>query len=398
MTIDTSNPQAAYIGNPRLFRGAPPIDFAETDLGYVGSQHKMLLKIPQGQITVDAKRGQVFLIQGTQVTDLSAFGSGMNRFFVEHLPFLIYRSFPEVNIDNHFKGIGLHGVYDAVYDRVIISKLDYAPKSKDILYDPLEQEFYINNIVNGLTIRQTVNLSDEQYFCNVSWTLSFNMNTKSWISFHSYIPNWYVAENNFFYSGQNNCCEDFDFLVGELVPNPPTTTTTSTSTSSTTTTTTTVAPLDCEFEAVVEEIDCALEGVGEIVSLDCDLAGDGGIVYTTTTTTSSSTTTTTSSTTTTTTTAAPCNCFTYDVVVGQDDLDDATGNTDPGKDNGVVYVYYTNCEGNPTIAQYSVANTYLDSICVNIVSVPPTIYYYKNNLQTTPLSSSVSLTANECCI
>ncbi len=305
LTIDTSNPQAAYVGNPLLFRGAPPVDFAETDIGYVGSQHKMLLKIPQGQITVDAKRGQVFLIQGTQVNDLSAFGSGMNRFFVEHLPFMILKNFPEVNIDNHFKGIGLHGVYDSVYDRVIITKLDYAPKSNNILYDPVEQEFYINNVVNGLTIRQYINVSDEQYFCNVSWTLSFNMNTKSWISFHSYIPNWYIAENNFFYSGQNNCCEDFDFLVGTLVPNPSTTTTTSTSTSSTTTTTTTVAPLDCNFEATVQEIDCSLEGVGQIVSLDCDLAGDGYVgPFTTSTTTSTSTSTTTSTTSTTTSTTS----------------------------------------------------------------------------------------------
>jgi hypothetical protein len=55
LTIHTSNPQAAYLGNDSLFRSAPPIDFAETDLGYVGSQNKMLLKIPQGQITADAK-------------------------------------------------------------------------------------------------------------------------------------------------------------------------------------------------------------------------------------------------------------------------------------------------------------------------------------------------------
>ena len=301
LTVDTSNPQAAYLGNPSLFRGAPPIDFAETDLGYVGSQHKILLKIPQGQVTIDSKRGQVFLVQGTQVNDLSAFGSGMNRFFVEHLPFMIDNNFPDVNIDNHFKGIGLHGVYDAVYDRVIITKLDYAPKSNNILYDPVEQEFYINNIVNGLTIRQNVNLSDQEYFCNVSWTLSFNFNTKSWISFHSYIPNWYVAENNFFYSGQNNCCEDFDFLVGVLIPNPTTTSTTSTSTSSTSTTsttTTTVAPLQCNITATVQEINCSLAGVGVIVSLDCILVGP-----TTTTTSTSTTSTSTTSTSTTSTTS-----------------------------------------------------------------------------------------------
>ncbi len=89
LTIDTSNPQAAYLGNSTLFRSSPPIDFAETDLGYVGSQNKMLLKIPQGQITVDAKRGQVFLVSGNGVTDLSGFGSGLNRFFTDHLAFEI---------------------------------------------------------------------------------------------------------------------------------------------------------------------------------------------------------------------------------------------------------------------------------------------------------------------
>ena len=113
LTIDTSNPQAAYVGNPNMFRGAPPIDFAETDLGYVGSQNKFLLKIPQGQITVDAKRGQIFLISGTQAVDISAFGSGMNRFFTDHLAFEILRYFPDVNIDNNFTGVGLHGVYDS---------------------------------------------------------------------------------------------------------------------------------------------------------------------------------------------------------------------------------------------------------------------------------------------
>ena len=281
LTIDTSNPQAAYVGNPLLFRGAPPVDFAETDLGYVGSQHKMLLKIPQGQVTVDSKRGQVFLVQGTQVNDMSAFGSGMNRFFVEHLPFMIDNNFPDVNIDNHFKGIGLHGVYDSVYDRVIITKLDYAPKSNNILYDPVEQSFYINNVVNGFTIRQDISLSDEQYFCNVSWTLSFNMNTKSWISFHSYLPNFYIAENNFFYSGQNNCCEDFDFLVGVLVPNPTTTTTSSTSTSTTSTTSTSTT------------------------STTSTSTSTTSTTTSTTSSTSSTTTTSTSSTTTTTTTSSP---------------------------------------------------------------------------------------------
>jgi uncharacterized protein (TIGR02145 family) len=147
LTVDTSNPQAAYFGNPNFFRtDVPPIDFAETDLGYIGSQNKFLLKIPQGQITVDAKRGQVFLIEGTQAKDLSAFGSGMNRFFTDHLAFEILRYFPETPIDNHFTSVGLHGVYDSKFDRVIISKLDYIPIDKDVKYDVINNEYYIETV------------------------------------------------------------------------------------------------------------------------------------------------------------------------------------------------------------------------------------------------------------
>ena len=266
LTIDTSNPQAAYVGNPNLFKGAPPIDFAETDLGYVGSQNKFLLKIPQGQITVDAKRGQIFLISGTQAVELSGFGSGMNRFFTDHLAFEILRYFPKANIDNNFTGIGLHGVYDSKFERIILTKLDYIPIDKDVKYDDELQQFYVEDILNGLALRTQVYLTDPDYFCNKSWTISFNFNTKSWVSFHSYIPNFYVAENNFFYSGINGCCDDFNFsaIVGNLIPVPTTTSTTTPIPIPTTTTTTTFVVLDCQLVGTGSELFCYLNGTGVI--------------------------------------------------------------------------------------------------------------------------------------
>ena len=280
LTIDTSNPQAAYVGNPNLFRGAPPIDFAETDLGYVGSQNKFLLKIPQGQITVDAKRGQVFLISGTQAVDLSGYGSGMNRFFTDHLAFEILRYFPDkevivnnkrivipgVDVDNNFTGVGLHGVYDSKFERIILTKLDYIPIDEDVKYDSTLQQFYVEDIINGLAVRTQVYLTDSDYFCNKSWTISFNFNTKSWVSFHSYIPNFYIAENNFYYSGINGCCDDFNFsaLVGKLIPPPSTTTTTTSTPIPTTTTTTTVIVLDCQLVGIASQLFCDLNGTGVI--------------------------------------------------------------------------------------------------------------------------------------
>jgi hypothetical protein len=290
ITIDTSNPKAAYIGNSRLFEGAPPVDFAETDLGYIGCQNKMLLKIPQGQLTVDAKRGQIFLLTGQGATDLSAFGSGLNRFFTDHLAFEILRYFPEVDTDNHFNGIGLHGVFDSKYDRIIISKLDYIPQpDKDVKFDAVENKFYIERVLGNATIVEEVFVTDHEYFCNKSWTLSFNFNTKTWISFHSYIPNWYIAENNFFYSGLNGGC-DLAAIAYEEVPY----TTSSTTTpcigckppEPTTTTTTTV--------------------------LDCEIEGNFAIQPNPTTTTTSSSTSTSTSTTTSTTTLCVL-CTTYSI-------------------------------------------------------------------------------------
>ncbi len=235
LTMNTSSPQAAFLGNPTLFTSAPAIDYAETDLGYVGSQNKFLLKIPDGQITIDAKRGQIFLIAGaTKAIDISAFGSGLNRFFTDHLAFEILRHFPTANIDNHFNGLGLHGVYDSKFERIIITKLDYIPQpNKQIYYNEALQKFYINQPVAGNTsVIRYVNLTDVEYFCNKSWTASFNMNTKAWVSFHTYIPNFYIGENGFYYSGLNEGCELSAVAVTEI-PSP------------TTTTTTTPVPLEC---------------------------------------------------------------------------------------------------------------------------------------------------------
>ena len=344
LTIDTSNPQAAYVGNDTLFRSAPPIDFAETDLGYVGSQNKMLLKIPQGQVTVDAKRGQVFLITGNQATDLSGFGSGLNRFFTDHLAFEILRYFPNVPTDNHFNGVGLHGVFDSKFDRIIITKLDYIPTSKDVKYDAATNEFYIETIIpqtscrlvgtavsalpncniegiaqqgSGTTTTSTstttttttkrpplitrtvVELTNSEYFCNKSWSLSFNFNTNSWISFHSYIPNWYIAENNFFYSGLNEGC-DLDIFAAQIVPEDCSIAGTA------------VLIKNCSLiGSAVRVVDCSIEGSAELIPTtttttttigpDCDLEGSAQPITTTTTTT-------TVAPTTTTTTAAPLDC------------------------------------------------------------------------------------------
>ena len=264
-TTQTNTNGQVYLGQSLFARNTPPIDQAETDLGYLGSQHKFLLKIPQGQITVDAIRGQVFLLTPQSAKDLSEPGSGMNRFFTDHLAFEILRYFPNAKIDNHFNGLGLHGVYDSKYERVIITKLDYIPLSPDIIYNEDTQKFYKITQVDETTSFETeVFLVDSENFCNKSWTLSYSLITNSWLSFHSYLPNWYIGENNFFYSGKKDCCSPVKFIAGELVANPITTTTTSTFPIPPSTTTTTTLALNCAVTGGAQATDCILIGSGII--------------------------------------------------------------------------------------------------------------------------------------
>jgi hypothetical protein len=117
-------------------------------------------------------------------------------------------------------------------------------------------------------IRTQVYLNDPDYFCNKSWTMSYNLNTKSWISFHSYIPNFYIGENNFFYSGLNGCCDDgeaggFQAVAGVMDKIPPTTTSTTTFYPSPTTTSTSTT-LDCGIDGRIIITDCSLDGTAVI--------------------------------------------------------------------------------------------------------------------------------------
>ena len=232
LTINTSNPQAAYLGNDSLFRSSPPVDYSETDLGYVGTQNKFLLKLPKSQITIDAKRGQIFLLNASQygqrlANDLTLYSSGVNSFMRANLPFQLLKYFPEADVDNNYNGAGIHGVYDTKYNRFILTKLDYVPLTNAIKYDQINKKYYI---IDKFGLRQYISLTDTNYFCNKSFTLSYNLTTNSWTSFHTYLPNFYIAENNFFYSGVSEGTDLIEAKAFVSIPTPSSTTTSSTTT------------------------------------------------------------------------------------------------------------------------------------------------------------------------
>lgn len=202
VTTSTGN---AYLGRSLFDPETPPVDYAHTDLGYVGSQNRFILKTEKGLVVVDAKRGQVFLLPRVvsyynrpQAVEIS--NTQVNKFLIQNLPFAILSFFPDVNIDNAFKDFGIHGVFDNKYNRIIITKLDYIPLFPS-------QTTYSNGIFYytdpNSKIKKEILPIDRTYFCNNSFTISYSFDTTSWISLHSYLPNYYIGALNYFYSGIN---------------------------------------------------------------------------------------------------------------------------------------------------------------------------------------------------
>ena len=82
-------------------------------------------------------------------------------------------------------------------------------------------------------------------------------------------------------------------------------------------------------------------------------------------------------------------CNFYTLYIDQIDIDSATG--DVSQPDNTVFVNYTDCDGNPQTQSFSFAGTYTDVICVQELSLGPTIYYYQNDNISLAINSFASL-------
>lgn len=199
ITIPTNTPDNIQVGTGGMFASKPQ-EYAHTTLGYAGTQSISILHTEYGHIWVDSKRGQVFNLSGEGLDEISK--NGMKNWFKENLPFQLLKDFPTLtqdDIDNNFKGIGIVLCFDKRFNRFLLTKLDYKVINESVQYDPVLKEFYI--IINS--VRTVVSLNNIKYFCNKSWTISYNFFIKAWVSFHSFMPNYYIEGMDYYISGFN---------------------------------------------------------------------------------------------------------------------------------------------------------------------------------------------------
>ena len=124
---------------------------------------------------------------------------------------------------------------------------------------------------------------------------------------------------------------------------------------------------------------------------DCNFAVEVTIFYPTNTPTPTPTPTSTS---TPTPTPTPvCSCYHHNAIIGQADLNIATGNTLTFRNNK-VYTGYFDCNGNEAFKQYDTAGTYTNDLCPN--GLPVNVYYWRDDNATVASVSSV-VNTGVCC-
>ena len=225
------------------FLSIPEQEFIKTDYGYAGCQHSTsAINTPYGYIYPDALAGDVFMFTDS-ITPISY--NGMKHWFKQNLPIKLYCSIPqEVACNNEIllSNVGLRATYDPLHTRYILSKIDYEPINfKGLNLDITTEGLYFSDNQwwnvdfrkpNGI---EQVTFGDPNHFSNESWTISYNLTTNSWTSFHSYIPDQLFNDYNTFYSSigssvykhnygnyQTYYGVKYDFIVEYVVNEPAT--------------------------------------------------------------------------------------------------------------------------------------------------------------------------------
>lgn len=172
-----------------------------------------------GTLLINDIKGDIYIF-GDKLGNITA---GNRNFFKNHLPVKLYdqfynltnTEFPKDNPANH---VGVIAAYDDRHARFIITKQDYriiedqffgllsdADSSAigKLVWNETNKVFQKVTSYNPSTLvvgLENVPYTDTQFFENLSFTVSYSTTENKWVSFHSYLPKFYISLPNKFYS------------------------------------------------------------------------------------------------------------------------------------------------------------------------------------------------------
>lgn len=194
-TLQTDAGTKLYIGDGGLLNPSTPIQSvvnADRSYQYGSCQGRYaVLGIPQGVFYVSQNQGKIFQYGG-QLNEISR--NGMKWWFAKYLPSELLKVYPDYPLyDNPVHGVGVQMIYDNTHEIIYITKKDYKPLFKDLLYD--DRGFY--KMVNSV---KTYYSFDSAAFKNASWTISYDPKNQMFLSFHDWKPTFVLPGKAHFMS------------------------------------------------------------------------------------------------------------------------------------------------------------------------------------------------------
>ena len=186
-----------YIGTGDFF-SIPPYEIQSTDIGY-GGQTSVLGQVNclHGLVWIDESQGKIFSLSDN-LEEISKYK--MYHWFEQNLNSNIIEFLKSKGLTYNNDRYGTRLTYDPKFERLLVHKIDYKPTEfmlqqySKLTY--INQEFYRNGV--------KIDYSNPLYFENKSWTISYSFRSKTWISWHSYQPDYMFYSGKTFYSIKEN--------------------------------------------------------------------------------------------------------------------------------------------------------------------------------------------------
>lgn len=193
-----TNEIVTFLGTGDFF-SIPPRKVTDDDKGSCGTGHKWAsIKTKNGFFFIDDIERKMYLL-GESPKNIAE--NGLRNWLKENMnDYLNTQYYDQFGEDYPFRnnpanpnGIGYTSVYDTRHERLIVTKRDY-----EYLGD-------MSQVTVGPTGVWTVggnpiSFTDGTKFRNRSWTLSYSFYSQGWISWHSYLPLYYLSNQKDFFS------------------------------------------------------------------------------------------------------------------------------------------------------------------------------------------------------
>jgi len=156
-----------------------------------------IINTPAGLFWISQQQGKIFQYGGGMMNIAQ---DGMKFWFNQYLPSQLLKDYPNFQLtDNPLVGIGCLAVYDSMNDLAYFIKRDYKVRE-----DYKDRLTYDKDNVFLLRGRTKVYLGDPVYFEDASWTISYDVKTKAWISFHDWKPDHVLPSRSHFLTVKGN--------------------------------------------------------------------------------------------------------------------------------------------------------------------------------------------------